>query len=284
MRLSLELLNVLVLGVALTILLNDQLDLTRRNTVESATRRTERNLQDESSLALDSDFSDFVGVWHDCMHTILTTFEGETQEKDLLDKVGCDNTNIGNITKVRDWNDQALQFDLLLLNRCSFHGYGGKGQRPCPNDTLGKHTSDGKILVKYSFKGVGSLAQSSQVQFFADQSYTRDKYGTWRPNLQKAKIENVNSMVCQKYGEGIVCDWHLNDYSTVAVQESSGCQLDEQCKPLLGKRKCQTSGGLWTEACPRTKYVSDGLLSDSFGSVYLVKDVSQCNVDCLEHT
>ena len=287
MALSLELLNVLVLAVASAILLKDRLD--HVTNVENAAAagfperyHEERSLSETETLA--SNFGSFVGVWYDCQHTILKAFEGETEEKSIVETAGCDYTNIGNITKIKNYNDQALQFDLFLLNRCSFHGFGGRGQRPCPNDAFGNEVSPGKILVKYSFKGVGSFAETDRIHFFADQSYTRNKFGEWRSNFERAKIENVDSMICKQHAEGIVCDWHLNEYRTAAIQETTGCkQKDGECKPGLGKSRCKNGGGTWSEECPRTKYVSDGFLYDTFGSYYLVKDIAKCKADCPEH-
>lgn len=283
MRLSLELLNVLVLCVALTILLKDRVDQTMsfvdNNAASITSTGRNRNLQQrglgDGEGDLTTDFSFFLGDWYDCMHTTLTTFSGETSEKDIVDTSTCENNNLGNITSIR--NDQALKFDLYLPNRCSFHALGGDGQRPCPNDG-----GSGKVLVKYSFKGVGSFADSDRVQFFADQSYIRNLDGDWKANFQKAAKEDVDSMVCKKHMEGIVCDWHLNELGTSAIPESSGCQKDGECRPGLGQQKCKLAGGIWTEECPRTRYINDGFMSDTFGSYYLVKDPSQCDIDCRE--
>lgn len=300
--LSLEVLNVLVLCVALSILLRDQF----QHIGNSSTTATSPNRQEDhrqlqrrldttfdsadatrpfaySTSGLVSNFSDFVGSWYDCMHTSLTTFEGETEEKEVLHTIGCDHGLLGNITKVRETNEQALKFDFYQLNKCSFHGFGGKGQRPCPNDSLpGREGSaaDGKILVKYTFKGLGSFAESDRVQFYADQSYIRSKKGEWKADFERTKSENGDTMVCQKHLEGIVCDWHLNEYRTATVAQSSGCKKDNRCKPGLGKQRCLGMGGEWTDECPRTKYVKEGFLYDSFGSYYLVQNISKCNVQC----
>ncbi len=299
MRLSLELLNVLVLCVSLTILLKDRVDQSKGifvdNTVVATTSTTTtgittRNLQQKGSNMeeTNTDFSFFLGDWYDCMHTSLTTFVGETLEKDIVETTdtsnSCNetNTNRGNITTIRSGNDQALKFDIYMLNRCSFHGFGGAGQRPCPNDSLGSNgrRRKGKILVKYSFKGVGSFAESDRIKFFADQSYIRNIDGEWKGNFERSKIENVDSMVCKKHMDGIVCDWHISEYRTAAIEEDSGCQKNGECKPGLGRQKCKLAGGNWTEDCPRTKYVSDGFLYDTFGSYYLVKEATQCNHQC----
>ena len=295
--LSLEVLNVLVLCVALSILLRDQFQHIGNS---SNTNRQEdpRQLQRRLDTTFDSadatrqffptdglvtDFSDFVGSWYDCMHTSLTTFEGETEEKEVLHTIGCDHGFLGNITKVRETNEQTLKFEFYQLNKCSFHGIGRNGQRPCPNDSLPGSPGggiDGKILVKYTFKGLGSFADSDRVQFYADQSYIRSRKGEWKADFERTKSENGDTMVCQKHLEGIVCDWHLNEYRTAAVDQSSGCKKDNRCKPGLGKQRCLGMGGEWTEECPRTKYVKEGFLYDSFGSHYLVQDVAKCNVQC----
>lgn len=286
-RPSLELLNVLVLCVSLTILLKDQIHHEKsslgplENNLGSKTRNLLVQQRDLEETPFKTDFSFFLGDWYDCMHTSLTTFSGETSEKDILDTSTCENNNLGKITTIKDGNAQALQFDIFMLEKCSFHGIGGAGQRPCPNDSLGSDSSSiGRILVKYSFKGVGSFADTDRIKFFADQSYIRNLDGQWKTSFKRSKIENADSMICKKHMDGIACDWHINEYRTAAIEEDSGCQKNGVCKPGLGIQQCKLAGGAWTKECPRTKYVSNGFLYDTYASYYLVKDASQCNIEC----
>jgi len=279
--LSLALMN-LLLGILVTILLKDRAD---RDAVEN-TAKQEQERELERRLApsvLGMDFSYFEGTWYNCLHNTLSTYEGLTEEKVTVKRVPCDFGIVGNITKINEENDQALQFDIYQLDRCIFRGLGGQGQRPCPNDTLPEDPrGDGNVLVKHSFKGVGSFTDDNRVEFVSDHSLTRDKNGEWKANLEQAKIENEDTLVCQKYLDGIVCDWRVNEYLTSQVQDNKGCKKDGECKPALSRMKCSSAGGEWVDECPRIKFVKDGFVHNSIGSYYLVKDIEQCYVDCSE--
>lgn len=274
--LSLALMN-LLLGILVTILLKDRVDRDAVETTVKQERDFERRL---APSVLSTDFSYFEGSWYNCLHNTLSTFEGITEEKLTVNRVPCDFGIVGNITKIKE-NDQALQFDIYQLNRCIFRGFGGQGQKPCPNDTLpGDPRGDGNVLVKHSFKGVGSFTDENKVEFFSDHSLTRDKKGEWKANLEQAKIENEDTLVCKKHLDGIVCDWRVNEYLTSEVQDNKGCKKDGECKPALSRMKCSSAGGEWVDECPRIKFVKDGFVHNSIGSYYLVKDIAQCYVDC----
>lgn len=234
--------------------------------------------------SLNRDFSYFIGEWYDCLHTTLVIVDGETVEGDIVEQ-GCNYGNLGNITQVGEYS-QTLQFDIVLLDECSLHDFGGAGQKPCPNDWLGSDDSDdepvdGFVLVKYSFKGIGSFADEDRIEFFSDYRYLKDLNGEWKPKLSPAKVENTDTLVCKKFMDGIVCDWRINEYRTKTEQLEEGCQKDGECKGALTKSMCEDAGGDWTDECSRSKYIKNGYVYDSFGSYYLVKDLSDCNIECL---
>ena len=62
------------------------------------------------------DFSDFVGTWYDCMHTTLMTFGGENAPKHVVEQVGCEGGELGEIVRVGN-NDQSMQMVRSLLVR-----------------------------------------------------------------------------------------------------------------------------------------------------------------------
>jgi len=238
--------------------------------------------QERHLSTLNTDFSYFLGEWYDCLHTTMMTFNGDTASKHVLDQVGCDGGLFGDVTKVGT-GDQTLSFDIFLLNHCWFHDLGAPGQDPCPNDLLENDSrGDGNILVKYSFKGIGSFADSDRIEFHSDHSSLRDPdTGAWQPNLERAKLENMDTLVCEKHHGGIVCDWRINEYRTATNLVEEGCKKGKNnCKPEWNKKKCDKKGGEWTDECSRTEYTPNGFVYDSFGSYYLVKDNSQCNVQC----
>jgi len=243
-----------------------------------ALSKQERLLRSLSSL--NTDFSYFIGDWYDCLHTTLVTIDGDTSQDDIVEQVGCDYGKLGNITSIGE-KKQTLQFDVIRLDPCSFHDFGGPGQKPCPNDTLGSDTLvDGSVLVKYSFKGIGSFADADRVEFFSDHRYLKNQNGEWKAKLSPAKVENTDTMVCRKFMDGIVCDWRINEYRTKTEQLEEGCKKDGECKEALTKKMCEDAEGDWTDECSRSKYIKNGLVYDSFGSYYLVKDVSACSIEC----
>lgn len=246
-----------------------------------AISKQERILRSLGSL--NTDFSDFVGEWYDCMHTSLVTIDGETSQDDIVEQVACDFGNLGNITSIGE-TSQTLQFDIIRLDPCSFHDFGGPGQKPCPNDSLGDEETEvvveGFVLVKHSFKGIGSFAEADRIEFFSDHRYLKNQAGEWKAKLSPAKVENTDTIVCRKFENGIVCDWHINEYRTKAEQLEEGCKKDDECKVALTKKMCEDADGEWTDECSRTKYIKNGLVFDSFGSYYLVKDVSDCSIEC----
>jgi len=278
-NLSLAFLNVLVLGVSITILVRDQQSTlpTTSSSIETGRELSVDEPHRRNLLQEEYDF--FVGPWYDCYHTTLQSFEGEVSDKVTVDVGECNGDNLGNITTIRE-KTSVLSFDIYRLNRCSFHGLGEQGRPPCPHDSLPGQppaVGTGSILVKYSFKGVGSLAGNGKsVDFYADQLYTRKPDGEWKSDFEMSKLENVDSLKCQKQGIGMVCDWYLNEYRTAAVDQLAGCQLNGECKPGLGRTKCANAGGEWTEACPRTKYVAGGFSYESMSSFYLVKNMTEC--------
>lgn len=243
-----------------------------------ALSKQERLLRSLSSL--NTDFSYFIGDWYDCLHTTLVTIDGDTSQDDIVEQVGCDYGKLGNITSIGE-KKQTLQFDVIRLDPCSFHDFGGPGQKPCPNDVLGSDTlAEGSVLVKYSFKGIGSFADADRVEFFSDHRYLKNQNGEWKAKLSPAKVENTDTMVCRKFMEGIVCDWRINEYRTKTEQLEEGCKKDGECKEALTKKMCEDAEGDWTDECSRSKYIKNGLVYDSFGSYYLVKDVSDCSIEC----
>jgi len=227
------------------------------------------------------DFSMFEGTWYDCMHTTLMTFNGEPASKHIVEQVGCDFGELGNVTKVGE-NDQTLMFDIYLLNHCWFHDLGGEGQKPCPNDKLeSDERGDGNVIVKYSFKGIGSFAATDKIDFFADHTYIKDKDGNWKSDIKRSTYENIDTMECQAYLKGIVCDLKINEYRT-STTHTNACIHKGKCKTNWMKKRCSNKGGNWTKNDECHKVISDsnGLAYDSFGSYYLVKDTNDCDVTC----
>jgi len=297
MNFSLALLNLLV-GVSLTVTNADYSDLVRQKLERNlgmngikAPESTAKQLRQLDSSFLATDFSAFVGDWYDCMHTTLMTFNGAPADKHIVDQVGCDFGLMGEITNVGS-NQQTLQYDIFLLNHCWFHDLGGVGQPPCPDDLLDNDfRGDGNVLVKYSFTGIGSFAShdSEKVLFTADHTFLRDDDGEWVPNRVRAQLENADTMECEMFEAGIVCDWHINEYRT-ATEETKGCKLsktskgggekDTQCKQDWSKKKCSKGGGKMDTECGAIKTIPNGFGYDSFGSYYLVKDTNDCDVEC----
>lgn len=229
---------------------------------------------------LNTDFSYFLGQWYDCLHTTMMNLDSETAEKHIVDQVGCDGGLFGDVTKVGT-QDQTLSFDVFLLNHCFYHDLGGPNQDPCPNDVLDSDPrGDGNVLVKYSFTGIGSFADADRIEFHSDHTYLRNSNGEWVPNLERAKVENMDTLVCEKYNDGIVCDWRINEYRTATHVIEMGCKKKNDCKTEWDEKKCDKKGGEWTDECSRIEYIPDGFVYDSFGSFYLVKDNAQCNIGC----
>jgi len=237
---------------------------------------------------LNVDFSMFQGSWYDCMHTTLMTFNGEPADKHIIEQVGCDYGNLGNITKVGN-HTQTLMFDIHVLNHCWFHDLGGNGQKPCPNDRLASDSrGDGNVLVKYSYKGIGSFAETNKIEFFTDHSSIKDEDGNWKINFNRAKVENTDTMVCQTHWKGIVCDWKINEYRTSTTEKlMKTCTFKNgKCpKKTQNEKQCERKKWIWdvNAEClnvTMTTTVEDGFVYDSFGSYYLVKDTAQCDVAC----
>jgi len=236
---------------------------------------------------LSVDFSMFQGSWYDCMHTTLMTFNGEPADKHIIEQVGCDYGNIGNITKVGN-HTQTLMFDIYVLNHCWFHDLGGNGQKPCPNDRLASDSrGDGNVLVKYSYKGIGSFAETNKIDFFTDHTSIKDEDGNWKINFNRAKVENTDTMVCQTHWKGIVCDWKINEYRTSTTKKlmKTCTHKNGEClkNKVNDKKKCKKNKKwIWdvNAKCSNattTTTVEDGFVYDSFGSYYLVKDTAQCD-------
>jgi len=229
---------------------------------------------------LHQDFSDFVGTWYNCMHTSLMTFGGENAPKHVVEQVGCDGGELGTITRVGN-NDQSLQMDVLLLNHCFFHDLGGEGEPDCPDDLLDSDVrGPGNVLVKYQFLGIGSFAEPDKIDMISDHTFMRNSTGGWSANNERAKIENMDTMTCKKYLDGIVCDWRVNEYRTSTEETEDGCKKKGKCKSNWDRKKCARNKGKWTEECGKVEQTQDGFVYDSFGSYYLVKDLSQCHVEC----
>lgn len=237
---------------------------------------------------LNVDFSMFQGSWYDCMHTTLMTFNGEPADKHIIEQVGCDYGNLGNITKVGN-HTQTLMFDIHVLNHCWFHDLGGNGQKPCPNDRLASDSrGDGNVLVKYSYKGIGSFAETNKIEFFTDHTSIKDEDGNWKINFNRAKVENTDTMVCQTHWKGIVCDWKINEYRTSTTKKlMKTCTFKNgKCpKKKYNEKQCERNKWIWdvNAEClnvTMTTTVEDGFVYDSFGSYYLVKDTAQCDVAC----
>lgn len=237
---------------------------------------------------LNVDFSMFQGSWYDCMHTTLMTFNGEPADKHIIEQVGCDYGNLGNITKVGN-HTQTLMFDIHVLNHCWFHDLGGNGQKPCPNDRLASDSrGDGNVLVKYSYKGIGSFAETNKIEFFTDHTSIKDEDGNWKINFNRAKVENTDTMVCQTHWKGIVCDWKINEYRTSTAEKlMKTCTFKNgKCpKKKYNEKQCERNKWIWdvNAEClnvTMTTTVEDGFVYDSFGSYYLVKDTAQCDVAC----
>merc|ERR1712194_927869 len=235
---------------------------------------------------LSVDFSMFQGSWYDCMHTTLMTFNGEPADKHIIEQVGCDYGNIGNITKVGN-HTQTLMFDIHVLNHCWFHDLGGNGQKPCPNDRLASDSrGDGNVLVKYSYKGIGSFAETNKIYFFTDHTSIKDEDGNWKINFNRAKVENTDTMVCQTHWKGIVCDWKINEYRTSTTKKlmKTCTHKNGKCmKNKVNEKKCKKNKKwIWNvnakcSNATTTTAVEDGFVYDSFGSYYLVKDTAQCD-------
>jgi len=227
---------------------------------------------------LATDFSYFEGEWFDCLHTTLMVFNGNPADKHIVEQVGCDLGKLGTVSKVGQ-SDQTLMMDIYLLNHCFFHDLGGNGQDPCPNDLLPDDSrGDGNVLVKYSMKGIGSFADANKIEFFSDHTYLKDESGEWQINFERAKIENMDTMVCHKHLNGIVCDWHINEYRT-STKITTGCEKNGKCKTEWNENKCTRKDGTWTDTCV-VKRIADGFVYDSFGSYYLVKTPDECTLTC----
>jgi len=241
-------------------------------------------------MPLHTNFSMFEGEWYDCLHTTLMTFNGEPADKHIIEQVGCDLGQLGSITKVGE-HSQTLMFDIYLLNHCWFHDLGGEGQEKCPDDRLPNDSrGDGNVKVKYSFKGIGSFAEADKIEFFADHTYLQDKDGNWVASADRAKIENMDTMVCRKYWEGIVCDWRINEFRTSSTwkeaclikrKNKKGKEI-ERCYKAMTETRCVKRNGSWgkTMECKNVVSQPNGFVYDSFGSYYLVQNVSDCTVTC----
>lgn len=227
-------------------------------------------------VTLAQDFSYFVGDWYNCLHTSLMTFGGENAPKHVVEQVGCDGGLLGSVKRVGN-NDQSMQMDVIILNHCFFHDLGGPGEPPCPDDLLDSDPrGPGNVLVKYQYFGIGSFAEPGVINMVSDHTFLKNKDGEWEANMNRAKIENQDTMRCQKYLDGIVCDWRINEYRT--GQSDGGCLWRDKCRKNFTRKKCDNKGGEWSIDCG--KEIPDGFVYDSFGSYYLVKDLSQCHVDC----
>jgi hypothetical protein len=281
MNFSLALTNI-VLGASLALAQNtDPADLVRNRLQMNldlngmgADLDRERHLGD-----LNTDFSSFVGEWYNCLSTTATIFDGEIDSADIVDQVECDGGLLGEVTTVGE-GDQTLSFEIILLNECSLHDLGGEDQDPCPDDSLDSDPQgDGYVLVKHSFTGIGSFANADRIEFHADHTFLKNGNDVWVPNLDRAKLENIDTLVCQTYLEGIVCDWRINEYRTSVTGNTKGCLKKGVCKDNLKKKsKCEEKNGEWTTTCASTEVIEDGLVYDSFGSYYLVQDVELCSV------
>lgn len=228
---------------------------------------------------LNEDFSEFVGTWHSCMQTSLMTFGGENAPKHVVEQVGCEAGALGNVTRVGD-NDQSMQMDVFILNHCFFWDLGGPGQPPCPDDLLeSDDRGPGNVLVKYQYFGIGSFADPGKIRMVSDHTFIRNEEGEWTASHDRAKLENKDTMDCQVYGDGIVCDWRINEYRTSSELKPKGCVLDGECTQD-GFGACAGLGGVWSRECNKIKYTPDGFVYDSFGSYYLVQDMADCDVEC----
>jgi len=234
-----------------------------------------------SGGSLNQDFSEFVGTWYNCMHTSLMTFGGENAPKHVVEQVGCDGGELGEITRIGN-NDQSMQMDVYILNHCFFHDLGGEGQLECPDDLLDSDPRGlGNVLVKYQYFGIGSFAEPDKIHMVSDHAFLRNSTGGWEASHERAKIENTDTMTCQKYLDGIVCDWRINEYRT-SEETTYGCKKPKgKCNYKYDQEKCDSKGGIWmSPECETTEFVQDGFVYDSFGSYYLVEDMAVCHVEC----
>lgn len=167
------------------------------------------------------------------------------------------------------------------MNHCFFHDLGGEGQPPCPNDYLESDLrGDGNVLVKYSFQGIGSFAHQDKIEFFSDHTYLKDENDEWVANRQRARFENKDTMICETYEDGMVCDWIINEYRTGSKIIEYGCKLNGKCRPKADEAWCDRKGGRWGGECGEVEYVRNGFVYDSFGSYYLVQNMEDCSVTC----
>jgi len=230
-----------------------------------------------------TDFSPYIGDWYNCLQSTMTTINGEIQVNDINYEEECNGDLLGEVYSVTNQGSQMLAFEILMLDRCSSHDLGGEGEEPCPNDTLPSDTSVGNVLVKRTFKTVGSFGPYGNLplHFSSDHTYLKDEDGEWVPDLERAKIENMDTLSCKKYdfyltdGMYIICDLHINEYRTKQVTKNKGCKKNNQCKDWK-QNKCNNKGGVWTTECASVNHFPDGNAYEFFASFVLVQNCCVC--------
>merc|ERR1740121_563799 len=144
--------------------------------------------------------------------------------------------------------------------------------------------------LRYSFKGIGSFAEADKIEFFADHTYLKGDDDKWVASADRAKIENMDTMVCRRHWQGIVCDWRINEVRTSSTWKEA-CHIKrkkngkniERCSTKVTKKKCDAlKAGTWgaTKECKKVISNPNGFVYDSFGSYYLVKSTEECSITC----
>jgi len=182
---------------------------------------------------------------YDCLHTKLMTMNGEPAAKHMINSVECDGGNFGYVTSLSQdgMATQTLQMEILLLNHCFFHGMGAadKGfSKPCPNDRIDSDSrGDGNVKVIYSMTGIGSFAGTGKsIEFVSDHTLVHDDQDgdtdyhgdgeMYSIDVTRATMENPNTMTCTVKGDGIVCDWRINEVGQ-ATKAHAGCVVNLSC-------------------------------------------------------
>jgi len=245
-----------------------------------------------SKFGLHSDYKWVEGEWKECLRTTLMTFNGKPAEKHVVEERECRLTTFGSVEAIGKEggpNSQIFLMDIYILNHCWFHDLGGEGEEPCPNDRIeGDPRGDGNVIVRYAMKGIGSFGgDGNKIKFTSDHSYLKDENGEWKINFNRAKLENMDNMICEKKGEGMICDWYIDEYRTGDKPED-GCRLKKgsnkgQCVFNKTKNKCKKNGkGEWVkkdDENPCFLKTVDGFNYQSFGTYYLAKSAAACQCD-----
>lgn len=212
-------------------------------------------------LPLIDDFSWMLGTWYECRESSLMTFPQGTvgNPKHVNHNDECSGKKFGDVTQVVGLEDsvsnQIFELTAIRLNHCFFWNlatepldFGPPHFMPsgpnCPNATLPNQNRAGvgNVMIKYGAHGVGSYAMGDHFSFKTDWIQYKDVDDNWiTPEKHNIK-EDTDYWKCHKVSgaNGIVCDVRLTEW-----------------------RPSDGMGG-------------DSYQFEDFGSVYLVKDMGDC--------